>query len=71
MRRQRSTELRTQLIINPEKATDRVPLQDFEALIDTGDMIFFKSKTLGGKVQRFMTNSEFDHVGMALKYRKP
>ena len=71
MRRQRSTELRTQLIINPEKATDRVPLQDFEALIDTGDMIFFKSKTMGGKVQRFMTNSEFDHVGMALKYRKP
>jgi len=26
---------------------------------------------MGGRVQRFVTNSEFDHVAMALKYRKP
>lgn len=40
-------------------------------MIDTGDMIFFRSRTFGGKVQRLMTNSAFDHVGLALKYRKP
>ena len=50
---------------------DRLTAYDFETLIDTGDLIFFKSATLGGKVQRFMTNSDFDHVGLALKYRKP
>ncbi len=46
-------------------------IEDFEALIDTGDLIFFRSNTVGGRVQRFVTNSEFDHVAMALKYRKP
>ena len=46
-------------------------MADFETLIDTGDMIFFRSRTFGGKVQRLMTNSAFDHVGLALKYRKP
>ena len=45
-------------------------IHDFESLADTGDLIFFKSQTMGGKVQRFMTNSDFDHVGLALKYRK-
>ena len=49
----------------------RLSASDFEALIDTGDLLFFKSATLGGRVQRFMTNSDFDHVGLALKYRKP
>ena len=46
-------------------------LEDFESLIDTGDLIFFRSNTMGGRVQRFVTNSEFDHVALALKYRKP
>jgi hypothetical protein len=69
VRRQNSNRLRARLILN--NFPERVNLQEFESLIDTGDMIFFKSRTLGGKVQRFMTNSEFDHVGLALKFRKP
>lgn len=69
VRRQISTRLRARLILND--LPSRVNLEEFESLIDTGDMIFFKSRTLGGKVQRFMTNSEFDHVGLALKFRKP
>ena len=69
VKRQWSNRLRARLILN--ELPTRVNLQEFESLIDTGDMIFFKSRTLGGKVQRFMTNSEFDHVGLALKFRKP
>ena len=71
MKRQLSTHLRAQLIYTPNDLSPRVSASDFEALIDTGDLLFFKSATLGGRVQRFMTNSDFDHVGLALKYRKP
>ena len=71
MKRQLSTHLRAQLIYTPNDLPARLSASDFEALIDTGDLLFFKSATLGGRVQRFMTNSDFDHVGLALKYRKP
>ena len=69
MSRSRSLTLRTQLLSTPT-TPNRLSVSDFESLIDTGDLIFFKSATLGGRVQRFVTNSDFDHVGLALKYRK-
>ncbi|CDW80338.1 UNKNOWN [Stylonychia lemnae] len=47
----------------------RVSLEQFREIADTGDIIFFKGKTMGCKVQRFFTRCDFDHVALILKYK--
>lgn len=34
---------------------------------DTFDILLFKNKTMMSKVQRILTNSDYDHVAMLLK----
>lgn len=46
-----------------------ISLRDFREISDTGDILFFKSKTLSGKMQRFVDNSNFDRVAIILKYK--
>ena len=31
--------------------------------------MFFKGRTLGGKIQRFFTRCDYDHVALLLKYK--
>jgi hypothetical protein len=42
--------------------------EDFVRQADTGDLLLFRSKQFGGKVTRTITKSDFDHVGMILKF---
>lgn len=37
---------------------------------DTGDILLFYTENFGAKVQRFFTNSDFDHVAMVVKLKK-
>eukprot|EP00347_Sterkiella_histriomuscorum_P020868 403336156 len=46
-----------------------VSLLGFQQIADTGDIIFFKGKTMGSKMQRFFTRCDFDHVALILKYK--
>ncbi|KAM3127923.1 hypothetical protein pb186bvf_019993 [Paramecium bursaria] len=36
---------------------------------ESGDIILFQSKCFGGKMQRLLTGSNYDHVGLVLKYQ--
>ena len=36
-------------------------------IIDTFDIILFKSKNIMSRMQRFFTNSGYDHVGLLMK----
>lgn len=52
--------------------------EEFIERADTGDLLLFRSKQLGGKITRTFTNSDFgrtpfalaciDHVAMVLKF---
>jgi len=44
-------------------------MKNFKELADTGDLIFFKGRTMGSKVQRFFTRCDFDHVAIILRYK--
>ena len=46
-----------------------INLNELKRVADTGDLIFFRGKTFGCKVQRFITRSDYDHVAMLLKYK--
>ena len=36
----------------------------------TGDILLFYTKNTGAQIQRFITNSDFDHVAMVVKFGK-
>ena len=38
-------------------------------IADTGDILFFKSKSLSGKFTRFITRAGYDHVAVILKFK--
>ena len=38
-------------------------------ICETGDLLLFKTKNTGAKIQRVLTNSEFDHVAMIVKFK--
>ena len=42
-------------------------IEDLKSLADTFDIILFKNRTMMSKVQRILTNSDYDHVAMILK----
>ncbi|KAL4453192.1 hypothetical protein ABPG74_015423 [Tetrahymena malaccensis] len=46
---------------------DRICLNEFESLADTGDLILFKGMTFGEKVVRNLINCEYNHVGLILR----
>jgi len=41
-----------------------IDLNEFKEIGDNGDIILFKSKKYATKLQRAVTNSQYDHVGM-------
>lgn len=42
-------------------------IEDLRSVGDTFDIILFKNRTMMSKVQRILTNSDYDHVAMLLK----
>jgi hypothetical protein len=50
------------------KLSEGVTTQEFAKEADSGDIILFKGKKLGSKITRGITNSEFDHIAMVLKF---
>lgn len=47
--------------------TETIPYSRLTQEADTFDLLLFKNKTFMSKVQRFVTNSTYDHVGMILR----
>ncbi|KAL4430444.1 hypothetical protein ABPG74_013294 [Tetrahymena malaccensis] len=41
----------------------------FKQICDTGDILLFKNNNIGSAIQRTLTTSQYDHVGMILKYK--
>jgi hypothetical protein len=41
--------------------------EDFAKIADTGDVILFKAPELGCKLQRIVTNSNYNHIAMILR----
>ncbi|KAL4477079.1 hypothetical protein ABPG72_015392 [Tetrahymena utriculariae] len=41
----------------------------FKQICDTGDILLFKNNSIGSAIQRTLTKSQYDHVGMILKYK--
>ncbi|CRH00745.1 conserved Plasmodium protein, unknown function [Plasmodium relictum] len=49
---------------------DRISVDVFEAIADTGDIVLFRSKVTSAKLQRIITGGEYDHIGMILRNDK-
>ena len=47
--------------------SERMPYNEVFFVGDTFDIILFKNKSIMSKVQRFFTNSDFDHVALLMK----
>jgi len=47
---------------------DRMSEDRFLEQADTGDIILFKTKNISASIQRSFTRSEYDHVGLILRY---
>lgn len=45
----------------------RICEEDFSKIADTGDIILFKNPEFGSQVQRFLTNSNFNHIALVLR----
>jgi len=46
----------------------RTSEQKFFQMADTGDILLFRGKSFGSKLQRAFTRSKYDHVAMILRY---
>lgn len=46
---------------------DILPERDFVRTVETGDILLFYTNHFGAKVQRMLTNSDFDHVAMIIR----
>lgn len=42
-------------------------IENLKNVADTFDILLFKNRTMMSKVQRILTNSDYDHVAMVLK----
>jgi len=47
---------------------DRVSEPQFLSMAATGDILLFRAKNITSKVQRFFTNSDYDHVALVVKF---
>jgi hypothetical protein len=48
----------------------KISLAQFRAQVQTGDILLFQHKDLAPRMQRMVTGSQYDHVGMMIKYPK-
>ena len=49
---------------------DSMTEKQFLNTAETGDILLFHTKNTGATIQRVLTNSEYDHVAMVVKFRK-
>jgi len=49
---------------------DTISEKQFIHTAETGDILLFYTKNTGARFQRFITNSDFDHVAMVVKFKK-
>lgn len=49
---------------------DSMTEKEFCRIAETGDILLFYTRNTGAKIQRAITNSDFDHVAMVVKFRK-
>lgn len=49
---------------------DTIAEKHFIQAAETGDILLFHTKNTGAQIQRLITNSDFDHVAMIVKFRK-
>ena len=49
---------------------DSVTEREFLERAETGDILLFHTNNTGAKIQRVLTNSDYDHVAMVVKFRK-
>lgn len=49
---------------------DSMSEKQFIQTAETGDVLLFYTKNTGAQLQRFLTNSDFDHVAMVIKFKK-
>lgn len=49
---------------------DRISVDVFESIADTGDIVLFRSNVASAKLQRIITRGEYDHIGMILRNDK-
>lgn len=49
---------------------DTIAEKQFIQTAETGDILLFYTKNTGAQLQRFITNSDFDHVAMVVKFGK-
>ncbi len=48
---------------------DTISERDFLSEAETGDILLFYTRHIGAQIQRVLTNSDFDHVAMVVKFR--
>lgn len=48
---------------------DSLTEKDFLSEAETGDLLLFYTNNIGAKLQRFFTNSDFDHIAMVIRFR--
>lgn len=46
----------------------RISERDFAAVASTGDLLLFRGKGIGARLQRLVTRSYYDHVALLLRY---
>jgi hypothetical protein len=49
---------------------DSLTEREFIDMSETGDVLLFFTNHTGGKLQRFFTQSDYDHVAMVVKFDK-
>ena len=56
------------LVDYPLWTLNRISIVEFAANASSGDLILFKSKNIATSVQRLLSSSDFDHIGVIYKY---
>jgi palmitoyltransferase len=41
---------------------------EFKRIAESGDLVLFETDNIGALVQRKITNSNYDHVGLVVKF---
>lgn len=47
---------------------DSITEKEYNKIAETGDVLLFYTRNTGAKLQRVITNSDFDHVAMVVKF---
>lgn len=56
------------LIDYPLWTLNRISIEEFKILADSGDLMLFKSNTVASSMQRVFSLSDYDHVALIYKY---